>query len=589
MSALNLANTGDNDHDVDEVDNDANGEFGDLGGITPEEVMGRGQINQMLDDSIVALMESRVRKTGVLEKLQQWRDEDAIPFTIGGRPPLISDLAVLTGLLILAKEGKAMFITNLRDIFMSRVSDQARELLGLERSLVTFAGHISEKERWYANTSRAFQRLNVLMDPYPQERRSAKTYTQIQEILDQHDAELAEKRKARLDEFTRLFLGMTFKQQSRPIRRASRRMDVSFDQTYIQTPTKKGYPNKTLPKKIAYEATLSGTQTVSPGPVDAFAGWHVTTGERMDSSKGQSDLTAPSKEKRADYQWGWEINFAVRVDAESPGSKRFPGLAVAATLSLPNREVAEEAIELLRAASSHGLTPGVADADKQYFANSLQERLHDPAFELGYTPSTEYRIDRLGIQGGDHGAKYIEGATYCPATPKPLVDASQDQVDKKIDRATFRERVTARRAFQLHVKERPDAKGCVVLRCPALGPSPTVVCPLRELLKTRVDPNKGKVLPAVDSEDLPDFPDKICEQHSVSFGTAKNRRHAQAFEYGSKEFDDFHDHARNSIESLNNQIKSGGTEDIQSSTRRRVRGFGAVGIIVAILVTNFNL
>ena len=67
------------------------------------------------------------------------------------------------------------------------------------------------------------------------------------------------------------------------------------------------------------------------------------------------------------------------------------------------------------------------------------------------------------------------------------------------------------------------------------------------------------------------------------------RRHAQAFEYGSKEFDDFHDHARISIESLNNQIKSGGTEDIQSSTRRRVRGFGAAGIIVAILVTNFNL
>ncbi|MEC5154292.1 hypothetical protein RCH23_001672 [Cryobacterium sp. CAN_C3] len=122
-----------------------------------------------------------------------------------------------------------------------------------------------------------------------------------------------------------------------------------------------------------------------------------------------------------------------------------------------------------------------------------------------------------------------------------------------------------------------------MLRCPALGPSPTVTCPLRELLKTR------KVLKGVEEENLPDFADKICTQHSVSFDTAKNRRTAQAFEYGTKEWDKFHTHARNSIESLNNQVKSGGTEDIESASRRRVRGFGAAQIIVTMLLTNFNL
>ena len=81
-------------------------------------------------------------------------------------------------------------------------------------------------------------------------------------------------------------------------------------------------------------------------------------------------------------------------------------------------------------------------------------------------------------------------------------------------------------------------------------------------------------------EDLPDFADKICAQHSVSFDTARNRRTAQAFEYGSKQWDEFHTHARNSIESLNNQVKSGGTEHIESASRRRVRGFGAAQIIV---------
>ena len=51
----------------------------------------------------------------------------------------------------------------------------------------------------------------------------------------------------------------------------------------------------------------------------------------------------------------------------------------------------------------------------------------------------------------------------------------------------------------------------------------------------------------------------------------------------------FHTHARNSIESLNNQVKSGGTEYIESASRRRVRGFGTAQIIVTMLLTNFNL
>ena len=65
--------------------------------------------------------------------------------------------------------------------------------------------------------------------------------------------------------------------------------------------------------------------------------------------------------------------------------------------------------------------------------------------------------------------------------------------------------------------------------------------------------------------------------------------HAQAFEYGPEEWDAFHTHACNSIESLNSQIKTNGPEDIESASRRRVRGFGAAQIIVTILLTNFNL
>jgi hypothetical protein len=558
----------------------------DLGGITQAEVMSRGKSLPLIDHQTVALTEGRVRKTGVLERLQEWSDEDAAPFSIGGRPQLISERAILTGLLLLAKEGSAMFLTSLRDLFMERLSDASRELLGLETPRTAFVGHVAEKSRWYGNTTRAFQRMNELMDPFPQERRRAKTYAEIQEILRTHDVQLEEKRKARLDEFTKLFLIMTFNEQSRPIRRATKKVDISFDQTYIGTPTKKGYSRKNLARRVADDAKVDEKRTLKPGPVDAHAGWHVTTGPRTDASKGEVDLTTPDKKGGSDiYRWGWEINLAVRVDSETPGKRRFPALAVAATMSLPNVRVAEEAVSLMRATKALGLEPGLGDADKQYWANSTMERLHNDAIKEGFTPSTDYRIDRLGHQGGDHGALYIEGGTYCPATPEPLQDATKELMGNIIDTATYRERIKSRTAFQLHVKEKPDAKGRTVLRCPALGPSPTVTCPLRELLKTVTD----KTRPAVDVENLPDFADKICSQHSVSFDTAKNRRTAQGFEYGTQEWDEFHTHARNSIESLNSQIKSNGPEDIESASRRRVRGFGAAQIIVTMLLTNFNL
>ena len=460
----------------------------------------------------------------------------------------------------------------------------SRELLGLEKSFEAFIGHVGEKNRWYANTIRAFQRINDLTDPFPQERRHSKTYTEIQEILRTHDVELEEKRKARLDEFTKRFLVMTYHEQPRSVRRASNKIDISFDQTYIGTPTVKGYSKNTLAKRVADESKVEDMRTLKPGPVDAHAGWHVRTGPRTDVGKGQADLTDPGrKTDSTEYRWGWEINIAVRVDSEAPGQKRFPALAVAATMSLPNVRVAEEAISLMRAAKGIGLEPGVVDADKQYWANALVERLHDPAHREGYTPSTDYRVDRMGAQGGDHGALYIEGGTYCPATPAPLQNATKDVLGAVIDTETYRQRINERRAFKLHVKEKPDARGRTVLRCPALGTSPTVTCPLRELIKTK------KVLPGIDSENVPDFADKICSQHSVSFDTARNRRNAQAFEYGTKEWAENHTHARNSIESLNNQVKSGGTEDIESASRRRVRGFGAAQIIVTMLLTNFNL
>lgn len=289
-------------------------------------------------------------------------------------------------------------------------------------------------------------------------------------------------------------------------------------------------------------------------------------------------------------------NLAARVDAEAPGSGRFPGLIVAASLSLPNMEVAEEGAKLLAAAATLGLEPGVADADMQYFANALPDRLLRPALDLGYTPSTDVRKDRLGVKGGAHGLLFVEGDPYCPSTPPPLLNASIDFREGRIDVATFRARIVERKNYRAHVKEKAKSGatnigprrngGKAMLRCPATGPSPTVSCPLRQMFMGAAK----KARPEVEPETLEEeFLDKICTQHSVAVDLTEMMAPQQAFDYGTEEWDEFHGHARNTIESRNQQLKASGDEDIQTGGRRRVRGFAAAQIMVTMLLVNFNL
>lgn len=268
-----------------------------------------------------------------------------------------------------------------------------------------------------------------------------------------------------------------------------------------------------------------------------------------------------------------------------PSSKRFPYLVVAATLSIPNMEVAEEAVSLLQSAAGLGLEPGVADADKQYWANSKPHRLMQPALKTGFTPSTDYRVDRLGIKGGQHGALFVEGDALCPATPEPLVTASEDFHNGVIDVQTPRARIDERGPWKLHVKQKLDGNK-VSLRCPALGPSPTVTCPLRELALNAAK----KARPHAEPETLEaEFLDKICTQHSAVFDLTQMQSPPQAFDYGSEEWETFHDHARNTIESANQQLKASGQADIETAGRRLVRGPAAAQILITILLVNHNI
>lgn len=564
------------------------------GGFSPDEVEAHGSLHTLISDAQVQSAFNRVCKTGVIEMLEEWHKADKPKTGMGGQPRKIREPALLVGLLLLAQEHSPLYLRSLSELFHHRLTAASRALLGLPETLSNYVTISSEATKWEKNTNHAFHRMTDLMDPYPMKRYTSLTYTQVQEVLDNHDDAREQRMKRRLDLFTNAFLRMTFNEQPREIRRASARLDISFDQTFIHPPTKKGYSKKTIAQRVRDE-TAGTVEKLTPGPVDPFAGWYPKKGDRPDVPKGGKDNTSPEDNKKYEnsLDWGWMLNIAVRVDSEHPEQVRFPKIAVATTMSMPNIGVSEEAVELMSAALGMGLPPGLGDADMQYWANALPERLHIPAGALGWTASTDYRIDRLGVRGSKGGVQFIEDGHYCPEMPTPLKNATKDVATGVIDEDVFHIRREQRQAFQVHVKEKPDSKGRQPVSCPARGKSPTVTCPLYELLMERDNKALPKVAdkerPRVEEEDVPEFVPEICRQHSVSMNAEDGIRNKQGMAYRSKEFDRFHKHARNSIESLNAGIKDAGKEDIGEPSRRRVRGFAPGQVFAAILLTNFNL
>lgn len=190
---------------------------------------------------------------------------------------------------LMARESAPMHVRRAALLLQVRLTPGSQELLGLPQSNSAFVDPSVSKDRWYNNTMRAFQRINALMDPYPQERYTSKTHERIQAILDAHNPIRAEKYKARLNEYTRLFLRMTVMEQPRAIRRQFQKLDVSLDQTYVGTPTTRGYSHNTIKDKIAAERRTSDFGQLAPGPVDAFIGWHIANGPRTDYTSGEVD------------------------------------------------------------------------------------------------------------------------------------------------------------------------------------------------------------------------------------------------------------------------------------------------------------
>lgn len=121
------------------------------------------------------------------------------------------------------------------------------------------------------------------------------------------------------------------------------------------------------------------------------------------------------------------------------------------------------------------------------------------------------------------------------------------------------------------------------MMCPAYGPQATVECPLRAIHPK----SSRKPKPVIATGNLPVAPDHVCTQTSVDFGPDDDVLYGQAIRYGTKEWQDTHRSDRQTIESLNDEIKQG-PERLDHSGSRRVRGVAAQAFIILTGLVQIN-
>ena len=109
---------------------------------------------------------------------------------------------------------------------------------------------------------------------------------------------------------------------------------------------------------------------------------------------------------------------------------------------------------------------GVVVGDRAYFAVAKTKDFHEPLRKKGYTLVGDYKSNQLGQRGSFETMSLVEGHWYCPAMPKPLIEATEQFRAGLIDEATYNQRINERRAYAMRRKGADDTGESQRFMCP---------------------------------------------------------------------------------------------------------------------------
>ncbi|MFF0144481.1 dihydroorotase [Amycolatopsis sulphurea] len=472
-----------------------------------------------------------------------------------GRPRTITVEALLTGLLLTAVTDRAVLLTGVNLLLHHRITARSRRLLGVaDRELTA-----DSVEASYAVVRRLFHAMVELFD----------------------DSPAPKNRKLTEEEFATRLAPMTLGEQAQ--RRAARDwvghrvlvpsltglLDVLQDYPAIGSCVD-ATPIRTNARKPSRQA---GTTSADPD-----AGLYLRTAwDKPGTGTGRG------KKKVVKELFGYEATLLVNGATRPVDGRLAPPVLVGGyTLERPGHRPGGAAIDVLKHAAADGWPRGPLAGDRAY-NNSEPDTFQLPARALGFPLLFDYRDDQLGIQAEHAGAVQVEGRWHCPHMPAGLVDTTRDFRAERIDEDTWRQRLSARRAYELRPKAHPDQEGHQRMLCPAAGTTPAVRCPLKKAsmrfsAKPTVVPAAGLVEPPT-----------VCAQQSVTVPPEAGAKHGQALPFASPEWERAYHTLRNGVEGTNGYLKDPTNANLESAGTRRVRGIAAVHFLVGFQLAASNL
>jgi len=568
--------------------------------LTDAEIQSGGGKIAKFDVDAVKLAGSRIDAARVVPEIEKWRAEDrqyvhpdGSVKGRGGRKSLLTDRAILIASLLLMMEGSPLWVTELRNLFWFRLTDDARAELGIE-SLEDSGEDHRDAETWYFRVYRRLHGIIDTWDGWPAPRISM-DLQERQKVMSLRDKNLTRLKIERGRWFTDAMIEMTLKAQPRHVRRAWKGA-VSVDQSSVRAPSQQRPWRKKNGVEVPRYNPKTGEEIVRPVleidarlyPVDKSAqvkNFNVATDPQAlgkDGGKGQGKAAAGANSSNLAWELSYMANVFIQVRKKP--TDNHPQLIVSGSLGIPNKDVGEYTVAGVDSILNRGYDITRLAADRGYSGGIKVEDFHIPMKQRRIPLLIDYKSTQKGVHGQTHGALQVEGAHYCPATPKDLLNATVNIDAQTIDLETYHLQIEERRAYRVKPKEKPDDEGHYPMVCPAFGPGATIECPLRAIHAK----SSKKAKPSVIKANLPAKPDKICTQSSVTFTAFDGIEYEQELDYATGEWHETYKHDRNSIESTNYQLKYG-FENLKDSSRRPLRGLAAQQYIVTMMFVTSNL
>lgn len=497
---------------------------------------------RVIDDDEVARCLALVERSGVATWLEA---EIVARYRRAGRPRALSVAALLTGLLLLATDDRALHLSAATEVLFCRLSEEAKATLGVNGDARDRRSFLAR----YRQVRYLFQSVTSVLDPSGLAKNHRLSLRAFAERCTTMSDEESSRARDRLESFMGAMLAASVEECERPSRLA-----YGLDATPV-------------PLFSRGPSTRSGLCATDPD-----GGWYVREGDHREREDHRG-------RRRSRVAWALEATLLTTASPEPGSVASFPNLVVGLALDRPGIDPGGTAVRVLSGARARGFAPGPLGVDRAY-SGAFAVNFHLPARAMGFQLVVDYRVDQLGRQANSQGAVLVEGAWYCPAMSEALVAATIDLRSGALDAATYRWRIEARRAYALRRKSGPDADGYERFMCPAQGERPKVRCALRPTSLAVIGPRTANP---------PVAPPALCSQHAITIAPDVAARHAQSFPYGSEEWARHYATLRNTIEGWNGFVKDPAHEALAQPARRRVRGIAAQGVFVTLLLVAANL